>query len=77
MFFENKLIEIGMYPLLRHLIMPASRVLQHAEKTGLYLDRKFNQELLESYKPKIDQATSGCLNLPRVKDSLDGLSKKE
>lgn len=67
MFFENKLIEIGMYPLLRHLIMPASRVLQHAEKTGLYLDRKFNQELLESYKLKIDQATSGCLNLPRVK----------
>lgn len=67
MFFENKLIEIGMYPLLRHLIMPASRVLQHAEKTGLYLDRKFNQELFESYKPKIDQATSNCLNLPRVK----------
>lgn len=67
MFFENKLIEIGMYPLLRHLIMSASRVLQHAEKTGLYLDRKFNQELLESYKPKIDQAISGCLNLPRVK----------
>lgn len=67
MFFENKLIEIGMYPLLRHLIMPASRVLQHAEKTGLYLDRKFNQELLESYKPKIDQASSSCLNLPRVK----------
>ena len=67
MFFENKLIEIGMYPLLRHLIMSASRVLQHAEKTGLYLDRKFNQELLESYKPKIDQATSSCLNLPRVK----------
>lgn len=66
MFFENKLIEIGMYPLLRHLIMPASRVLQHAEKTGLYLDRKFNQELLESYKPKIDQATRSCL-IPRVK----------
>lgn len=67
MFFESKLIEIGMYPLFRHLIMPASRVLQHAEKTGLYLDRKFNQELLESYKPKIEQATSNCLNLQRVK----------
>lgn len=67
MFFESKLIEIGMYPLFRHLIMPASRVLQHAEKTGLYLDRKFNQELLESYKPKIEQATSNCLNLTRVK----------
>lgn len=67
MFFESKLIEIGMYPLFRHLIMPASRVLQHAEKTGLYLDREFNQELLESYKPKIDQAISSCLNLTRVK----------
>lgn len=67
MFFESKLIEIGMYPLFRHLIMPASRVLQHAEKTGLYLDREFNQELLESYKPKIDQAISSCLNLPQVK----------
>lgn len=67
MFFESKLIEIGMYPLFRHLIMPASRVLQHAEKTGLYLDREFNQELLESYKPKIDQAEANCLNLPRVK----------
>lgn len=67
MFFESKLIEIGMYPLFRHLIMPASRVLQHAEKTGLYLDRKFNQELLESYKPKIEQATSNCLSLPQVK----------
>ena len=67
MFFESKLIEIGMYPLFRHLIMPASRVLQHAEKTGLYLDREFNQELLKSYKPKIDQATANCLNLPRVK----------
>lgn len=67
MFFESKLIEIGMYPLFRHLIMSASRVLQHAEKTGLYLDREFNQELLESYKPKIDQATTNCLNIPRVK----------
>ena len=67
MFFESKLIEIGMYPLFRHLIMPASRVLQHAEKTGLYLDREFNQELLESYKPKINQATANCLNLLRVK----------
>lgn len=67
MFFESKLIEIGMYPLFRHLIMPASRVLQHAEKTGLYLNREFNQELLESYKPKIDQAKANCLNLPRVK----------
>lgn len=76
MFFESKLIEIGMYPLFRHLIMPASRVLQHAEKTGLYLDREFNQELLESYKPKIDQATANCLNLPRVKKFSRWLTKQ-
>ena len=76
MFFESKLIEIGMYPLFRHLIMPASRVLQHAEKTGLYLDREFNQELLESYKPKIDQAISSCLNLTRVKKFSRWLTKQ-
>ena len=75
MFFEAKLIDIGMYPLLRHLIMPASRVLQHAEKTGLYLDRKFNQELLESYKPKINNATNNCLNLHRVKRFSRWLNK--
>lgn len=76
LFFENKLINIGMYGLFRNLMMPASRVLQHAEKTGLYLDRKFNQELLELYKPKIEKARYNCLNLPRVKKFSRWINKQ-
>lgn len=66
-FFESRLIELGLYDLYRNLIMPASRVLQTCEANGLYLNRKYNQELLETYKPKIDKARETCLNLPRVK----------
>ena len=39
-YFESRLIDVGLYPLFRHLIMPASRVLQHAEKIGLFLDSR-------------------------------------
>ena len=66
-FFESRLIELGLYNLYRNLIMPASRVLQTCEANGLYMDRKFNQELLETYKPKIDKARETCMNLPKVK----------
>lgn len=67
LFFEKKLIDLGLYDLYRNLIMTASRVLTSAERLGLYLDRKFNQKLLEEYKPKIEQAKSNVYNLPRVK----------
>ena len=67
LFFEKKLIDLGLYDLYRNLIMTASRVLTSAERRGLYLDRKFNQKLLEEYKPKIEQARSNVYNLPRVK----------
>lgn len=66
-FFEKKLIDIGMYNTFRNLIMTASRVLTYAEKQGLYMDREFNQKLLEEYKPKIEQAKENIYNLPRVK----------
>lgn len=66
-FFESRLIELGLYDLYRNLIMPASRVLQTCEANGLYMDRKFNQELLKSYKPKIDKARETCMNLTKVK----------
>lgn len=65
-FFENKLIDNGLYSLYRNLIMPASRVLQAVEKNGLYLDREFNQKLLEEYKPKIDQALENIYTLPKM-----------
>ena len=66
-FFEKKLIDIGMYNTFRNLIMTASRVLTSAEKNGLYMDREFNQKLLEEYKPKIEAAKEAIYNLPRVK----------
>lgn len=65
-FFEKKLIDNGLYALYRNLIMPASRVLQAVEKNGLYLDREFNQKLLEEYKPKIDQALENIYTLPKM-----------
>lgn len=66
-FFEKKLMDLGLYSLFRNLIMSASRVLTSVEKNGLYMDRKFNQELLEEYKPKIDAARQSIYDLPRVK----------
>lgn len=65
-FFEKKLIDNGLYSLYRNLIMPASRVLQAVEKNGLYLDREFNQKLLEEYKPKIEQAIENIYTLPKM-----------
>lgn len=56
-----------MYSVFRNLFMCNSRVLTSVEKEGLYLDTKFNQKLLEEYKPKIDAAREAIYNLPRVK----------
>jgi DNA polymerase I-like protein with 3'-5' exonuclease and polymerase domains len=47
--------------------MTASRVLTSVEKNGLYVDRAFNQELLDSYLPKIEAAKEAIYNLPKVK----------
>lgn len=66
MFFEKKLIDKDLYSLYRNMLMTASRVLTQVEKKGLYLDRKFNEELLSTYKPKIDKARETCLSLKRV-----------
>lgn len=66
-FFEKKLIDLGLYSTFRNLIMSASRVLTSVEKNGLYLDREFNNQLLETYKPKIDAARQTIYDLPRVK----------
>ena len=67
LFFEKKLIDLGLYNTYRNLIMTASRVLTSVEKNGLYIDRSFNQELLDSYLPKIEAAKEAIYNLPKVK----------
>lgn len=67
LFFEKKLIDLGLYNTYRNLIMTASRVLTSVEKNGLYVDRAFNQELLDSYLPKIEAAKEAIYNLPKLK----------
>lgn len=67
LFFEKKLIDLGLYNTYRNLIMTASRVLTSVEKNGLYVDRAFNQELLDSYLPRIEAAKEAIYNLPKVK----------
>lgn len=67
LFFEKKLIDLGLYNTYRNLIMTASRVLTSVEKNGLYVDMAFNQELLDSYLPKIEAAKEVIYNLPKVK----------
>lgn len=66
-FLEAKLIQKGMYNILRNLYMPASKLLTEVEANGLYLDREFNQKLLSEYKPKIEAAKQTIYDLPRVK----------
>ena len=66
MFFEKKLIDIGMYNTYRNLFATGSRVLTSLEKCGLYVDTQFNEELLHSYKEKIDAARETVMSLPRV-----------
>lgn len=66
-FLEAKLIQKGMYHILRNLYMPASKLLTEVEANGLYLDREFNQKLLHEYEPKIEAAKQTIYDLPRVK----------
>lgn len=76
-FFEKKLMDKGLYSLYRNMIMAASRVLTAVEKNGLYMDREFNQHLLKTYKPKIDDARNTCLELPRVKKFAKAFSQEK
>lgn len=67
LFFEKKLIDLGLYSVYRNLFMCNSRVLTSVEKEGLYVDVDFNKKLLDEYKPKIENAKDIIYNLPRVK----------
>ena len=67
LFFEKKLIDLGLYSVYRNLFMCNSRVLTSVEKEGLYVDVDFNKKLLDEYLPKIENAKDIIYNLPRVK----------
>lgn len=67
LFFEKKLIDLGLYSVYRNLFMCNSRVLTSVEKEGLYVDVDFNKKLLDEYLPKIENAKNTIYSLPRVK----------
>lgn len=67
MFFERRLISMGLYGLYRNLMMPASRVLGDAEYRGLDFDRDLNAKLHVKYEKLIEDKTAEILNMPRVK----------
>lgn len=65
-FFEQRLIDTGLYSLYRNLITTASVVFTEVEKNGIYVNKAFNDELLESYKSKLEEYKNKCLNLKKV-----------
>lgn len=65
-FLEAKLIEKGFYSLYRHLIMPASKVLQSAECHGLPLDKELNESLQVKYNNLIETFTNKLYSIPQV-----------
>lgn len=67
LFFEKKLIDLGLYNAFRNLMMCNSRVITSVEKCGLLVDREFNAKLVGEYANKIKQAEEVLYNLPRVK----------
>lgn len=77
LFFEKKLIDNGFYNVYRNLFMCNSIVLTQVERNGLYLDREFNQHLLESYLPKIEAAKEAIYNLPKVKKFTKSYQKEK
>lgn len=67
LFFESKLIKLGFYNLYRNLIMPASKVLQSAEKNGLPFDVDLNTKLQKKYRDLLDKYDSKLRSIKRVK----------
>lgn len=65
-FLEAKLIEKGFYSLYRHLIMPASKVLQSAECHGLPLDKELNESLQVKYNNLTETFTNKLYSIPQV-----------
>lgn len=56
---EPKLIQHGFYSLFRNMLMMIMRVLAEAEYQGIYVDRKYLEELMKVYAVKIADADKG------------------
>lgn len=75
-FFESFLIKKGFYNLYRNLIMPASKVLQSAEKNGLPFDVKLNIKLREKYNNLINEYNTKLRSIRTVQRYQNYIIKK-
>lgn len=75
-FFESFLIKKGFYNLYRNLIMPASRVLQSAEKNGLPFDVELNVKLREKYNNLINEYNTKLRSIRTVQRYQNYIIKK-
>lgn len=67
LFLEKKLIDKGFYNLYRNLIMPASKVLQDAETSGLPIDLSFNDFLQDKYSKLIQETNDKLRSVRQIK----------
>lgn len=65
-FFLNRLFETKFIPLVRNLLMMATRVLAEAEVVGMYTDRKYLSELIVKYDQKIKDCEKDLRSLPEI-----------
>lgn len=75
-FFESFLIKKGFYNLYRNLIMPASKVLQSAEKNGLPFDVELNVKLREKYNNLINEYNTKLSSIRTVQRYQNYIIKK-
>lgn len=75
-FFESFIIKKGFYNLYRNLIMPASKVLQSAEKNGLPFDVELNVKLREKYNNLINEYNTKLRSIRTVQRYQNYIIKK-
>lgn len=66
LFFEKRLMDTGLYPLYRHLIMPASFLLTQAERKGMLFDEELNKKLVVDYGARIEEFNNKMYELKPV-----------
>lgn len=67
LYFEPKLIKLGLYPLFRNLLMMDARNLAESSYYGIPMDRGYINELDKRYSADLIRMEEDLLNLPRFK----------
>jgi DNA polymerase I-like protein with 3'-5' exonuclease and polymerase domains len=65
-FFEQRLIDNGFYPLFRNMMMMASRVLSEAEYEGMEVDMGYVKSLIDIYQQRISDCDKALRNNPLI-----------